>query len=145
MANVSIWDPFYAVRSDFERLLSDFFPSSVKRMWGSEALTMEPAVDVLEKENAIMVRAELPGIARDEIKLEIHENKLIIKGEHKTEKEDKKDNFYRKEIEIGSFYRMVDLPSDVDASTSEATLKDGILEVNLKKIEPSKPIEIAVK
>lgn len=145
MANISVWDPFYNVRSDFERLLSDFFPSSIKKLWGYETPVFEPAIDVLENEDKIMVKAELPGISKDEIKLEVHENRLTIKGEHKVEKEEKKEDFYRKEIELGSFYRVVELPSEVEAGSAAASMKDGILEISLKKVEPSKPIAIDVK
>jgi HSP20 family protein len=144
MANVSIWDPVSNIRSDFEKLFSDFFPTSVKRIWGEPGL-MEPAVDVLEKENMIIVKAELPGVSKDEIKIEVHENRLILKGKHKTEKEEKKEDFYRKEIECGSFYRSIELPSDVEASSAKASMKDGILEVTLKKAAEAKPIAIEVK
>lgn len=145
MANVSIWDPVSNIRSDFEKLFSDFFPTSVKRIWGYEPGLMEPAVDVLEKEDAIIVKAELPGVSKDEVKIEVHENKLILKGKHKTEKEEKKEDFYRKEIECGSFYRSIELPSDVEASSAKASMKDGILEVTLKKAAEAKPIAIEVK
>lgn len=145
MANISIWDPVYTIRDDFEKLFSDFFPASIKRMWGYEPGRIEPAVDIIEKEDMITVKAELPGVSKDEVKLEVHENKLAIKGEHKTEKEEKKEDFYRKEIELGSFYRCIELPSDVEAESAVANMKDGILEVSLKKVAPAKPIAIEVK
>ena len=145
MANVSVWDPVSNIRSDFERLFSDFFPTSVKRIWGYEPGLIEPAVDVVEKEDTMIVRAELPGISKDEVKIEVHENRLILKGKHKTEKEEKKEDFYRKEIECGSFYRSIELPSNAEASSAKASLKDGILEITLKKAAEAKPIAIEVK
>ena len=145
MANVSVWDPVSNIRSDFERLFSDFFPTSVKRIWGYEPGLIEPAVDVVEKEDTMIVRAELPGISKDEVKIEVHENRLILKGKHKTEKEEKKEDYYRKEIECGSFYRSIELPSNAEASSAKASLKDGILEITLKKAAEAKPIAIEVK
>lgn len=145
MANVSMWDPVSNIRSDFEKLFSDFFPTSVKRIWGYEPGLIEPAVDVVEKEDTMIVRAELPGISKDEVKIEVHENRLILKGKHKTEKEEKKEDYYRKEIECGSFYRSIELPSNAEASSAKASLKDGILEITLKKAAEAKPIAIEVK
>ncbi|MCL4322017.1 MAG: Hsp20/alpha crystallin family protein [Deltaproteobacteria bacterium] len=145
MANVSVWDPVSNIRSDFEKLFSDFFPTSVKRIWGYEPGLIEPAVDVVEKEDTMIVRAELPGISKDEVKIEVHENRLILKGKHKTEKEEKKEDYYRKEIECGSFYRSIELPSNAEASSAKASLKDGILEITLKKAAEAKPIAIEVK
>ena len=145
MANISVWDPVNSIRSDFEKLFVDVVPVSIRRLWGMEPGVTEPSVDVIEKNDMIMVKAEVPGISKDDLKLEVHDNKLTIKGEHKTEKEEKKENYYRKEISFGSFYRCVELPSEVANDSASATLKDGILEVSLKKIAPSKPIEIEVK
>ncbi|HEC25359.1 MAG TPA: Hsp20/alpha crystallin family protein [bacterium] len=146
MSNISIWEPVNVIRNDFERLFSDFVPTSVKKLWGyDESGSVEPAVDVIEKEDSIIVRAELPGVSRDEVKLEIHESRLTIKGEHKAEKEDKKEDYYRKEIGFGAFCRNIELPSGVDSSSASASMKDGILEVTVKKNEPAKSVAIEVK
>lgn len=144
MANISL-RPIYTLRDDFEKLFSDVMPASVKRFWGMEAGEVEPSVDVLEKENLITVKVALPGVSKNDIKIEVHENMFTIKGEHKTEKEEKKEDYYRKEIGCGSFYRSVELPADVEAESANAVLKDGVLEVTLKKASPSKPIKIEVK
>lgn len=145
MPNISIWDPVNNIRSDFERLFADFFPASVKRIWGYERDLTAPAVDVIEKEDKIVVRAELPGVSKDDIKIEIRENRLVLKGKHKTEQEESKEDFHRKEIEFGSFYRNIELPSDVEKASAEASMKDGILEVVLKKATEAAPINIEIK
>ena len=68
-----------------------------------------------------------------------------IKGEHKQEKEEKKENFYRQEIQYGSFYRIIDLPSEVDKEKANAELKNGVLEVTLKKSKALSPKKIEIK
>ncbi len=145
MANISLWDPVYSMKNDVEKMFSEFMPSSMKRFWGMNPGIGEPAVDVIEKDDSIVVKASIPGVNKEDVKLEVHENVLIIKGEHKEEKEEKKEDYYRKEIQSGSFYRSVELPSDVESESAEAVLKDGILEVALKKVKPAKPIKIEIK
>ncbi len=145
MANISIWGPIDNIRTDFERLFSDFFPASVRKIWGYERGLTEPAVDVIEKEDKIVVRAELPGVSKDEIKVEVHDSRLVLKGKHKTEKEESKEDFHRKEIEFGSFYRSIGLPSDIETASAKASMKDGILEVVLEKAAKAMPINIEIK
>lgn len=146
MANISWWDPVYNdVRNDVGKIFSEFMPSTMKRFWGLTPGVGEPAVDVIEKDDLIVVKASIPGVNKEDIKLEVHKNVLIIKGEHKVEKEEKKEDYYRKEIQCGSFYRSVELPSDVESESADAVLKDGILEVTLKKVAVPKPIKIEIK
>jgi HSP20 family protein len=144
MANLSL-RPIYTIRDDFEKLFSDVMPASVKRFWGMEPGVVGPSADILEKDDFITIKIALPGVSKDDIKIEVHENMFTIKGEHKREKEDKKEDYYRKEISCGAFYRSIELPANVEAGSANAVLKDGILEVTLKKASHSKPIQIEVK
>ncbi len=103
-----------------------------------------PAVDISETENEISIRADIPGMSKDDIKVIVHENVLTLKGERRSEKTEKKTNFYRSERVYGSFYRSFSLPSMVDAGKIKANYVNGVLEVSLPKVEEAKPKEIAI-
>jgi HSP20 family protein len=106
-----------------------------------------PPVEVLEKEGQLIVRAELPGLAREDVKVELTNEALVITGERKQEKEEKKENFYRAERTYGSFYRAIPLPEGIEAEKATAKFANGVLEVVMpvpKQIEAKKrmlPIE----
>jgi len=106
-----------------------------------------PAVDIYEEDNAIVLKAEVPGLTKDEIVVEVHEGTLTIKGEKKEEKEEKTKHFYRAERRYGAFQRSFQLPDTVDHEAIKATFKNGVLELTLPKIEKKAPearkIEVA--
>ncbi len=135
------WEPFYPLRSDFEKSFYDFFAPAAR----TKAGFIEPAVDIIEKDENIIVKAQVPGIPKEDIKLEVQGDQLTIKGENKQEKEEKKENYYRQEILYGSFYRLIDLPAEVEKENIKATLKDGVLEIALKKSKALKPVKIEIK
>ena len=93
-----------------------------------------PRVDVFEKNGQFMVRADLPGLKKEEVKVEVTEAGLTLEGERKLEKEEKREGFYRAERAYGSFFRMIPLPEGVNVEKSTATFKDGVLEVALPVI-----------
>lgn len=98
-----------------------------------------PAIDVFEKEDKFVVKAELPGIKEEDIHVSVVGDTLSIKGEKKTETEVKEEDYYRCERNYGSFYRSIPLPSNVDADKIEAAFEDGVLEVALPKSAKVKP------
>ncbi len=104
-----------------------------------------PRADVVENNEAYVIKAELPGISKNDVKITLHENVLTIKGEKKQEKEEKDRNFHRVERSYGSFERSFTLPSGVKDDKIEAAYKDGILTITLPKAEEAKPKEIEVK
>jgi HSP20 family protein len=104
-----------------------------------------PAIDVAEKEDVILVRAEVPGMKPEEIDISVYGNTLTISGEKKEAKEDQNDGFYHVESTYGSFHREVALPTDVDEKKIEAVYKDGVLSVTLPKAEKSKAVKVQVK
>lgn len=106
---------------------------------------MVAPVDVVENNEAYVIKAELPGISKNDVKITLHENVLTIKGEKKQEKEEKDRNFHRVERSYGSFERSFTLPSGVKDDKIEAAYKDGILTITLPKAEEAKPKEIEVK
>ena len=121
----------------FEDLtLPDFFTAEQEWM---------PLFDVSETGNEIMVKAELPGMDVKDIDIALTDGLLTIKGERKLEKEDKKENYHRIERQFGSFSRSLNLGTKVRSDGIEATYKDGILSVNLPKVEASNPKRIEVK
>ncbi len=108
---------------------------------------LSPPADVIENKDSFVVRAELPGLKKEDVKVTLQNNVLILSGEKKKETEEKNEAYHRVERSYGSFYRSFELPVAVDASNIKADFKDGILKVVLPKIEEAKPkeIEISVK
>jgi HSP20 family protein len=107
--------------------------------------TWRPVVDISETDDEYIVRAEIPGVSKDDIKVTIRDNMLTISGEKKQEKETKNENFHRVERVYGSFTRTFTLPGAVKVDKVEATFKDGVLTIKLPKVEEAKSKEIEVK
>ncbi len=103
-----------------------------------------PAVEVFEKEDKYVVKAELPGVKEEDMDVSVEGETLTIKGEKKSESEVKEDDYYRCERSYGSFYRSIALPATVDAKKIEASFEDGVLEVILPKAAEVKPKKITV-
>lgn len=89
----------------------------------------KPAVEVFTRDGKFFVHAELPGMTKDDIKVELDENRLIVKGERKKETKEEKKDFYKSELNYGSFYRAIPLPKEVNLEEIEAKFCNGILEV----------------
>ena len=151
---VTPWRPFMDLTRwdrDMERVMEDFFGRRM-RPWFAERWPrtpeMEltaPAVDLYEEKDDIVVKAELPGMEKDNIEVNLADHTLTIKGEKKKEEEVKKENYYRSERFHGSFLRTLELPKDVHGDKVKASFKDGILEVRLPKTEEAKRKEVKVK
>jgi len=142
------WDPFRDLLSLQERMNKLFEDSLSRSATPGQDLPMSawsPAVDILEKEDEIILKAELPGIALEDVDLQIRDDALILRGERHFDKETKKENYHRVERAYGSFSRSFTLPSIVDQSGIKAKLKDGILEVKLPKVPTVKPKAIPIE
>ena len=96
-----------------------------------------PQVEVRERDNNIVVRADLPGLSRDDVDVEVDNDALVIRGERRNDWEDEREGNYRSERSYGTFYRAIALPEGVDPNTCKATFKDGVLEVTLPKPQRS--------
>ena len=151
---VTPWRPFMDLTRwdrDMERVMEDFFGRRMRPWFAdrwSRTPEMEltaPAVDLYEEKDDIVVKAELPGMEKDKIEVNLADHTLTIKGEKKTEEEVKKENYYRSERFHGSFLRTLELPKDVHGDKVKASFKDGILEVRLPKTEEAKRKEVKVK
>jgi len=135
---LSTWRPF----RELEEQMEDVFRMPLWKPNGEKAWI--PAVDVFEKDDKFVVKAELPGMKEEDIEVSVVGETLTIKGEKKTESEVKDEDYYRSERSYGSFFRSIPLPSSVDASKIEADIEDGVLEVTLPKLAAVKPKKIAV-
>lgn len=147
MALIRWTDPFrdIAVLQDrMNRLFGDYPERAQPREEGLETGIWMPNVDIYETKDAICVRAELPGINRDAVHVEVKEGVLTLRGERKFEKEVEEESYHRIERSYGTFHRSFTLPSTVDAQKVTARMKDGVLEVDLPKQEQAKPRKIAI-
>jgi HSP20 family protein len=149
---VTPWRPFMDLarwERDMERTMEDFFGRRLRwpeRWFGNTELEITaPSVDLFEEKDDIVVKAELPGMDKENIEVNLTDHHLTIKGEKKKEEEVKEENYYRSERSYGSFLRTLELPKDVHADKVKASFKNGILEVRLPKTEEAKAKEIKVK
>jgi len=142
------WDPFSEMNS-LQREINRLFSDSMKRegTGTGEFVTRSwaPSVDVIDKENEIVVKAELPGMEQKDIDVHLEDNQLTIKGERNFEKEDKGENYLRQERVYGSFYRSFTIGSGIQADKVNANYKNGILEIVLPKEEKVQPKKIEIK
>jgi HSP20 family protein len=105
----------------------------------TKAKAWAPRMDVFEKESTIVLKAELPGLKKEDVQVEMMGEDLIISGEAKAETEVEQEDYYRTERTFGSFYRRVPLPAGTKADQIQATLTDGVLEVQIPKPAAVKP------
>lgn len=136
------WDAFRdltALQNEVNRLFSRAGGGDV-----AERQTWMPSVDVVETQDAIKLKAELAGMKPEDIKLEVDDNVLTVSGERRFEEEVHEDKYYRIERRYGSFSRSIALPQNVMTDHIDATYENGVLEVNLPKVEEAKPKRIRV-
>ena len=140
------WDPFRDMQS-LQRSINRLFDDAFFR--GEDSLPAAPSwmfpVDVKESPDKVVVRAEIPGVRSEDIKVNLHDGQLTIQGERKQEKEERGDQYIRVERSYGSFYRAFSVGVPVKADQIKAGYKDGILEVVLPKEEKAKPKEIQIE
>jgi len=143
-SELSPWGDLDRMFEDFlERRLRSFWP---ERWWPAAGVEITtPAVDLYKEKDDIVVKAELPGMEKDNIELNLSDNRLTIRGEKKKEEEVKKEGYYRSERSYGSFVRTLELPSEVQTDKVKAAFKNGVLEIRLPKTEEAKKKETKVK
>jgi len=141
------WDPFREISTLQERM-NRLFSDVARRSPVTEEEMVQgawiPPVDIYETGDSIVIKAELPGISKEDITLEVKDNTLAIRGEKKFEKDVKEENYHRVERSYGAFQRAFSLPSTVQQDKVKAKFRDGILEVTLPKAEEAKPKQIKV-
>jgi HSP20 family protein len=107
-----------------------------------------PQIEAFEREGKLIVRADLPGLSKDDVKIEISDDLLIIKGERRQENEESREGFYRSERSYGSFYRVIPLPEGVEPDNAVAEFRDGVLEITMpapQRQQRRRSIEIGAK
>jgi len=144
---IKVWEPFRSFRPFYGDIDKWFDEASKVNLpaAGPSNGTWHPAVDVYETEGSFVLKAELPGVGKEDIKIDVNNNALTIKGEKKFEEKTEKDNYMRVERTYGSFTRTFALSDKVDSGNIKAAFKDGVLEITLPKKEEAKPKEIKVE
>jgi HSP20 family protein len=135
---------FERMRREMDRYWDDFFDLGPNRKT-EEGGEWFPSLDVSETKNDIVVKAELPGMDPKDIDISLSHGTLILKGERKTEKEEKEEDYHLIERSYGRFCRSVPLPSEVQSDKINASYKDGVLKITLPKSEKTKRKEIKIK
>jgi HSP20 family protein len=144
-------NPFEEMERMFEQFMGRKWLSPFSwenPLWSEMAKSMDvrvPSVDVIDREEEIVVRAEIPGVEKENLEVSLSDDRLTIKGSTQQEKEEKEAGEYtRREMSRGSFTRMVTLPANVDGEKAKASFKDGVLELTLPKLKPSKRTRINI-
>jgi len=144
------WSPPKEIERWFEEFLEEpFLPRAWRRFTSLKKLRelegISPAVDMYDKKDEIVVKAEIPGVEKENVRISLSDNMLTIKGETKKEEEVKEEDYYYSERSYGSFARTLSLPSKVKSDKIKASFKNGILEIHLPKAEEAKPKEIKIE
>jgi HSP20 family protein len=141
------WNP----TEEMERLLEEPFLSQwplLRVGWGRtprHEMAWAPALEMYEKDNNFVVKAELPGVKKDDVDVSIAGDALTIKGQKKASKEIKDEDYYRCESQYGSFSRTITLPAAVDAKKIEASYENGVLEIHVPKAKEAVPTKVEIK
>jgi len=139
MFDLARWEPF-----DGLNLVNNLFEDSWRRAQHTPAAVWYPPVDILESKDSYLIRAELPGMKKEDFNLELNEGTLTLSGERKAEEPAEGVEYHRAERLAGKFVRSFYLPETVEQDGIKATYRDGILEVYVPKAEAAKPKKITV-
>ncbi len=158
---MAIWDPFEEVRrleQEIDNVFSDFWRTGGRRALPSakrgkkgeiapiEDIVWMPAIDLIERDNEIVVKADLPGVDKNNIKIKVDPESVSISGEIKKEKKEENETYYREERVYGKFSRVIPLPAEVNPEKAEAKFENGVLEIIVPKVKESKKVkEITLK
>jgi HSP20 family protein len=141
------WTPMGHLPSfqhEMNRMVNEFFGGGNGEAAGTGLSSWTPAVDIHETDDGFVIKAELPGVSKDDVSVDVHQNTLTLRGQRKHEAEVKQDKYHRVERAYGTFQRSFVLPTVVDQEKVQATFKDGVLELHLPKSETAKPKHIAI-
>jgi HSP20 family protein len=140
---------------EMDRLMESFIPRRWLRpfrwempSWAELGAPLDmkaPRIDVIDRDEEVVVRAEIPGVDKEDLEVSMTDTTVTIQGCTRHETKEEKGNYYRSEISRGSFSRTVVLPSDVDSDKAKAMFKDGILELTIPKVEKAKRKSIPIE
>ncbi len=141
------WEPLRelsSLQSEMNRLFNTVFDQPANGHGNGGIRRWIPAMDLVETTDHFVLRADLPGLSEEDIKIEVEDNVLSISGERKEEHQDEQQGFYRVERAFGQFSRSMSLPDGIDAEKIAADFRDGVLEVRIPKPEARKPHRVAI-
>jgi HSP20 family protein len=141
------WEPareLQSLQQEMNRLFGSFFDSPTVATNGGTYRRWMPAMDLVETDSHYVLRADLPGLTKDDVKIELDENVLTVSGERKTDEERSEGGFHRIERAYGSFSRSLTLPAGVDAEQIDANYADGVLEVRIPKPVQKVPHRVSI-
>jgi HSP20 family protein len=141
------WTPMgnlQAFQHEMNRMFNEFFHGGNGKEASARISTWTPSVDIYETDDALVIKTELPGVSKDDVSIDVHENTLTLRGQRKHEAEVKDEHYHRVERAYGSFQRSFVLPTMIDYEKVQATFKDGVLELHLPRLESAKPRRIAI-
>lgn len=144
------WNPFKELenmRRDMDRIWVELFPPKREAAWrkpdGAKG-TATPAIDIIDRDKEVLLKAEMPGVKKEDIEISYQDNTLSIKGEIKDDEEAGKENYSYSERDYRFYARAVSIPFKVRHDKITASLKDGVLSVHLPKLEEEQPKKITV-
>jgi len=133
---------------EMERMFDNFFSRGwLRPRWGEMMSAFEermPRVDVIDREAEVVVRAEVPGVKKEDLDVSVSDNTVTIRGETSHEEKEEKGDYYRSEMSRGSFVRTVLLPSNVNAEQAKASFSDGVLQLTLPKVEKARKRNVKI-
>lgn len=129
------------LENEINRLFKELIPEEKIE---TQVTTWSPRVDVYEKDNNLIVEAEIPGAKKEDIEVKVKDNSIVIKGEVKKEEEKKEENYYRSERFYGRFERILPLPTDVKVEEAKATFENGILKLTIPKVSQEKEVKVEI-
>lgn len=144
LVKITPWTGVTAFHDSVNRLFDDSFFRFSGLNEETGLANWNPVIDIYEKDDALVIKAELPGMGKKDIAIDLKDGLLTLKGERAHDKEVKEENYYRKERVFGKFQRAFKLPAEVDPEKITADFKDGILRIDIPKPEEKKPKKITV-
>lgn len=147
MMNLVRWNPWRempAVNNRFSRFFDDPFFAMGRMDAADDAGLWNPAIDLYETDDHFVIKAELPGVDKKDIKVDLKDRVLTLAGERSYDNEVKEENYYRQERSYGRFQRSFSLPAEVDSDTITAELKDGVLRIEVPKPADKKAKQVTV-
>lgn len=147
-SGIGRWNPFKEMEELQERMSRAFGMAPLRGNGGQELMSMAewaPPVDITEDDKEFLIKAELPGMKREDVKVSVEDGVLTLTGERKSEHEEKTKKQHRIERSYGRFERSFGLPNEADAAKVSAEFKDGVLQVHLPKNPDAKPRSVEIK
>ena len=142
------WEPvreLTSLQNDMNRLFNTFFDTPSTGNGGNTPRRWIPAMDLVETDEHFVLKADLPGLAEEDVNLEVEDNVLTVSGERQAEHEDKREGYVRVERSYGAFRRSLTLPEGIDPERVTASFDKGVLEVRIPKPEERKPRRVAIQ